>query len=82
MPNCLIFYHNQIVNLHLYLQIIFIIYFTENLAVLPIDYCFIGLRWSIFKSLCIFNNDDLFFFFFFFFFRFLRIKLPFDHFLY
>ena len=48
MPNCLIFYHYQIVNLHQYLQIIFIIYFTENLAILPIDCCFIGLHWSTF----------------------------------
>ena len=65
MPNCLIFYHYQIVNLHQYLQIIFIIYFTENLAILPIDCCFIGLHWSTFKSPCIFKNDDKFLFCFF-----------------
>ena len=36
MPNCLIFYHYQIVNLHQYLQTILIIYFTENFAVYPL----------------------------------------------
>ena len=47
MPKCLkkskkISYHYQIVNLHNYLQIIFIIYLTGNFGVLLIGYCFIA----------------------------------------